>query len=61
MYTIFCALGNGLAQVRSNLRANFKNAQVMFEVFAYLALYAAVITFLVKGVIVYCNRTASEP
>lgn len=24
MYTIFCALGNGLAQVRSNLRANSK-------------------------------------
>ncbi len=33
----------------------------MFEVLVCLALYAAVIAFLVKGVIVYCNRTVTEP
>lgn len=33
----------------------------MFEVFVCLALYAAVIAFLVKGVIVYCNHTTAKP
>ena len=33
----------------------------MVEIFVCLALYAAVIDFLVKGVIVYCIRTVTEP
>ena len=33
----------------------------MVEIFVCLALYTAFITFLVKGVIVYCNHTTAKP
>jgi len=56
----FLSLSNGLAQVKTNLRANSIPISYVRSFFC-LALYAAAVFFLVKGVIVYCNRTATEP